>query len=174
MSKFTEAEYPVVGTATRPAQKIDAEALKASGLAFASYGFRKEGEVIEFANFDEITYQEQVVDPRRPNIKQVLASCFRDGKPSHFAMGSVVRRNSDNQPYPNTPFAEKMFTYENNHERMKNALAGKAIICEKMVKGTVPTFTDGYPDSTKPLREVDFPQLRYATAEEVAAANAEA
>jgi hypothetical protein len=131
------SNYPSIsGSATRKPVAVNAEALKTSGIPFASYGIAL-NETIEFPDSwdDSVLYQQ----PVRPgsNAMQTLVGVLRNGKPSYISMGTLRRLDAHNEP--TCPFTAEMAKMDNDYERLE-ALFGKKIKCTGSTKIDIQDF----------------------------------
>lgn len=120
----------------RPVERnLNLEALKDSGVAFASYGIN-EGDVIQFPTEDDLAIFAQ---PVRQNgtAKQYMIGVIRNGENSILSLGSLRATDKDRKAYGKV--AEELTDasrFSDDMDRVKH-LFGKTIKCTHMVTGKV-------------------------------------
>ncbi len=121
-----QKNYPSIsGSATRPAVAVNAEALKTSGIPFATYGINV-NDTIEFPDsWDDADIFQQPVRVNS-NAVQTLVGVLRNGNPSYLSMGTLRRQDADRNY--TCDFTKEIGEMDNDYVRME-ALFGKKIKC---------------------------------------------
>lgn len=115
----------VSGANVRPVTAVNnLEALKTSGIAFATYGIR-EGDVVEFP--DSLEEAQVFQQPVRSGstAQQTLVVVERNGKTTYLSMGSL-RKQDVNREFT-CPFTKEIGEMNNDFERL-------AYLCGKKIK----------------------------------------
>lgn len=125
---------PTISGANRRAPSVvnNLEALKTSGIAFATYGMRK-GDVVEFPDsLDEAQVFQQPVREGSTAV-QTLVVVMKNGKPTYLSMGSLRKQDVDRNY--TCKFTQEMGELNNDYDRLA-ALCGKKIkaVDEKRIK----------------------------------------
>lgn len=157
---------PIFGEDKRPAMLVDAETLKNSGVAFASYGIQ-EGDRIEFAE-DEVQVFSQKTTT---GGTQMLAICNRgkEGQPNtmrqgYVALGSLIRQDAVDRNKFVSPLAKELYNLGNNGNRA-SALVGKTIVAKGSEELNVTVFENGMPkrdgDNAIVTEKKSFAKIEY-------------
>lgn len=117
----------ISGANTRvPSPVNNLEALKTSGIAFATYGMR-EGDVVEFPDSLEEAQAFQQPVRNGSTAVQTLVAVMKNSKPSYISMGSL-RKQDVNREYT-CKFTQEMGELNNDYDRL-------AALCGKKLKAT--------------------------------------
>lgn len=137
MKKIDSNKLPAMsGENQRPKRSVNVEALKTSGVPFATYGIRQ-GDVIEFPDtMEDVQSFEQEVR-KNSGIFQPVIAVLRNGKPDYLSLGTL-RKQDVNREYT-CPFTKKMGEMNSDYERLE-ALVGKKITAKEMKTINVQAF----------------------------------
>ena len=128
MKKIDSKQLPAIsGANRRPLVPIGHDALKTSGVPFATYSIRK-GDVIEFPDtWDDVdTFQQEVRE--KSNVYQQMIVVLRNKKPDYLSLGSL-RKQDVNREYT-CDFTKAMGEMNNDYDRI-SALLGKKITAKE-------------------------------------------
>jgi len=119
---------PISGANQRPLRPVSSEALKTSGVPFATYGIRQ-GDVIEFPDtMNDVQSFEQEIR-KNSGIFQNVIVVLRNNKPDYLSLGSL-RKQDVNREYT-CEFTKKMGEMNSDYDRIE-ALLGKKITAKSM------------------------------------------
>ena len=114
----------ISGANTRvPVAVGNLEALKTSGIAFATYGLQK-GDVVEFPDFLEDAQVFQQPVRNGSTAVQTLVAVMKNNKPSYLSMGTL-RKQDINREYT-CDFTRELGEMNNDYDRL-TYLVGKRI-----------------------------------------------
>lgn len=116
----------VTGSNSRPATPVtNLEALKTSGVAFATYGMQP-GDVVEFPDtIDEAQVFQQPVRPGSTSMQNLVA-VLKNGKATYFSLAVLRKRDVDNKP--TCEFTRELGEINNDYDRLVY-MCGKRIKC---------------------------------------------
>lgn len=161
MAKLNLDEYPRLrASEDRPVNVIESlDALKGTGVSFASYGFINPGEVIEFPALADMQIVEQAIG-NGSTAKQILVGCKRNGENSWFSLGALTRMDAEKRQGV-CDFTKEMIALNDNFDRVPK-LAGRKITWTEMVPAKLQAFND----ARRPIRgqyvEGELPIVTYA------------
>lgn len=117
----------ISGANTRvPVQVNNLEALKTSGIAFATYGMR-EGDVVEFPDSLEEAQVFQQPVRNGSTAMQTLVVVTKNGKTSYLSMGTLRKQDVDRNF--TCDFTKEIGEMNNDYDRL-------AHLCGKTIKAT--------------------------------------
>ena len=137
MKKIDVNALPSIsGANQRPLRAVAHDALKTSGVPFATYGVRK-GDVIEFPDtWDDVQTFEQEVR-KNSGINQTVIVVMRNAKPDYLSLGSL-RKQDINREFT-CDFTKKMGEMNSDYDRI-DSLLGKKITAKSMKDIDVQAF----------------------------------
>ena len=137
MKKIDSNKLPAIsGANQRPLRAVSSDALKTSGVPFATYGVRQ-GDVIEFPDsWDDVQTFEQEVR-KNSGIFQNVIVVLRNNKPDYLSLGSL-RKQDVNREYT-CDFTKQMGEMNSDYDRI-DALLGKKITAKSMKTINVQAF----------------------------------
>lgn len=137
MKKIDANKLPSIsGANQRPLRAVKHEALKTSGVPFATYGVRQ-NDVIEFPDtWDDVDTFEQEVR-KNSGIFQALIAILRNGKPDYLSLGTLRKQDVDRNY--TCDFTKKMGEMNSDYDRIESLL-GKKITAKEMKSIKVQAF----------------------------------